>query len=57
LNEEVPFLRGVIPTTENLVIAFWQEIEPRLPAGRLHSIKLFETPRNFVEYRGPNPTF
>lgn len=55
LNEEVPFLAGVIPTTENLVIAFWQEIEPRLPCGRLHSIKLFETPRNFVEYRGPNP--
>lgn len=57
LNEEVPFLRGVIPTTENLVIAFWQEIEPRITGGRLHSIKLFETPRNFVEYRGPNPVF
>lgn len=54
LNEEVPFLRGVIPTSENLVIAFWQEIEPRLPTGRLHAIKLFETPRNFVEYRGTN---
>jgi len=54
LNEEVPFLRDVIPTTENLVIAFWQEIEPRLQNGRLHSIKLFETPRNFVEYRGPS---
>ncbi|NBX60270.1 MAG: 6-carboxytetrahydropterin synthase, partial [Opitutaceae bacterium] len=26
LNEEVDFLRGVNPSTENLVIAFWQEI-------------------------------
>ncbi len=55
LNEEVPFLRDVIPSTENLVIAFWQELEPRIPRGRLHSIKLYETPRNYAEYRGPNP--
>lgn len=55
LNTEVAFLRDVIPSTENLVIAFWNEIEPHLPAGRLHSVKLYETPRNFAEYRGPNP--
>jgi 6-pyruvoyltetrahydropterin/6-carboxytetrahydropterin synthase len=53
LNDDVPFLKGLIPTTENLTIAFWHEIEPRLPAGRLHCVKLFETPRNFAEYRGP----
>lgn len=55
LNEEVPFLRGVIPSTENLVIAFWNELEPRIQNGRLHSVKLYETPRNFAEYRGPDP--
>ncbi|MEN9841060.1 MAG: hypothetical protein RL376_860 [Verrucomicrobiota bacterium] len=55
LNEEVPFLRGVIPTTENLVIAFWKQIEPHINNGRLYSVKLFETPRNFAEYRGPQP--
>jgi 6-pyruvoyltetrahydropterin/6-carboxytetrahydropterin synthase len=53
LNEEVDFLRGLLPTTENLVIAFWNEIEPRLPSGRLHSVRLFETERNFAEYFGP----
>jgi 6-pyruvoyltetrahydropterin/6-carboxytetrahydropterin synthase len=53
LNEEVAFLRGIIPSTENLVIAFWQQIEPRLPAGTLHRVRLFETPRNFAEYLGP----
>ncbi len=54
LNDEVPFLQGIIPTTENLVIAFWDRIAPRLPAGRLHCVRLYETPRNFVEYRGPD---
>ncbi len=56
LNEEVPFLRGLIPSTENLVIAFWNELEPLLQPARLHSVKLYETPRNFAEYRGPHPT-
>jgi 6-pyruvoyltetrahydropterin/6-carboxytetrahydropterin synthase len=55
LNEEVPFLRDVIPSTENLVIAFWHELEPHIKNGRLHSVKLYETPRNFAEYRGPLP--
>lgn len=53
LNEEVPFLRGIIPSTENLVIAFWQQIEPQLKVGKLHSVRLYETPRNYAEYFGP----
>jgi 6-pyruvoyltetrahydropterin/6-carboxytetrahydropterin synthase len=53
LNEQVDFLRGIIPSTENLVIAFWHELEPHLPTGRLHRVRLFETPRNFAEYLGP----
>jgi len=53
LNTDVDFLRNVIPSTENLVIAFWNEIEPLIPAGRLHCVRLFETPRNFAEYNGP----
>ncbi len=55
LNVEVPFLAGVIPSTENLVVAFWHEIAPRLPAGggKLHRVRLYETERNFAEYHGP----
>jgi 6-pyruvoyltetrahydropterin/6-carboxytetrahydropterin synthase len=53
LNQEVAFLRGIIPTTENLVLAFWRELEGHLPAGRLHCVRLYETPRNFAEYFGP----
>ncbi|WP_438479898.1 6-pyruvoyl trahydropterin synthase family protein [Oleiharenicola lentus] len=51
---EVEFLKGVLLSTENLTIAFWREIEPRLPAGRLHCVRLYETPRNFAEYFGPS---
>jgi 6-pyruvoyltetrahydropterin/6-carboxytetrahydropterin synthase len=50
---DVDFLKGIIPSTENLVIAFWREIEPRLTAGELHCVRLYETPRNFAEYFGP----
>lgn len=55
LNTDVDFLRDVIPTTENLVISFWNQIEPRLPSGRLYRVRLYETPRNFADYFGPNP--
>jgi len=53
LNEEVAFLRGIIPSTENLVIAFWQRLEPHLTGARLHCVRLYETPRNFADYFGP----
>jgi 6-pyruvoyltetrahydropterin/6-carboxytetrahydropterin synthase len=53
LNRDVPFLKGVTPTTENLVVAFWRRIAPRIKAGELDSLRLYETPRNFAEYRGP----
>ena len=56
LNDDVDFLRGIIPSTENLVIAFWHRIEPRLTAGRLHCVRLYETPRNFAEFFGPGRT-
>jgi 6-pyruvoyltetrahydropterin/6-carboxytetrahydropterin synthase len=56
LNDEVDFLRGVIPSTENLVIAFWNEIAPHIKTGRLHCVRLYETPRNFAEYLGPDTT-
>jgi 6-pyruvoyltetrahydropterin/6-carboxytetrahydropterin synthase len=54
LNDEVDFLRGLIPSTENLVIAFWNEISPQLPPrARLYRVRLHETPRNFADYFGP----
>ena len=52
LNLEVEFLRGVIPTTENLVVACWRVLEPRFRPARLHRLKLWETENHFVEYEG-----
>jgi 6-pyruvoyltetrahydropterin/6-carboxytetrahydropterin synthase len=55
LNNEVNFLRGINPSTENLVMAFWHEIAPLIPPpGRLHTVRLYETPRNFAEFLGPD---
>lgn len=52
LNLDVPWMRGVIPSTENLVVALWKELEPRVPRGRLARLVLWETPRNYAEYTG-----
>ena len=52
LNVDVPFLKDIIPTAENLAIQFWQVLESRLESGELHEIKLYESERNFVIYRG-----
>ena len=48
LNTDVPWLRGVIPTAENLALAFWERIRPELPEGKLHSVRL-ETDKNWAE--------
>lgn len=55
LNLDVDFLRGVIPSTENLVLAFWRRLEPHFAGGRarLHCVRLRETERNSAEYFGP----
>ena len=53
LNLDVAWLEGVIPSTENLVVALWDRLAPRIPRGRLVRLVLWETPRNYVEYTGP----
>lgn len=53
LNLEVPWLEGLNPTTENLVVAIWNRMAGALPEGiRLARLVLHETPRNSVEYMG-----
>ena len=52
LNVDVAFLKDVIPTAENIAIHFWNIIAPKIESGSLHEIKLFESERNFVIYRG-----
>lgn len=52
LNKDVPWMQGVVPTTENLAVRIWDRLEGRLDGARLVSVKLWETERNVVEYRG-----
>jgi 6-pyruvoyltetrahydropterin/6-carboxytetrahydropterin synthase len=53
LNVEVDFLKGHMCTTENLAKGIWQQLQPQLPGDvQLHCIKLYETPRIYVEYFG-----
>jgi len=52
LNFDVDFLKGIIPTAENLAIAFWNILQPKLPVGKLYAFRVYETPNNFAEYRG-----
>ena len=52
LNVDVDYLKGIIPTAENLAIKFWEILEPKITKGRLHEIKLYESERNYVVYRG-----
>ena len=52
MNVDVPFLSGINPTAENIVVACWQAIEPHVGAGRLSRLRLYETENNYVEYDG-----
>jgi 6-pyruvoyltetrahydropterin/6-carboxytetrahydropterin synthase len=55
LNLDVAFLKDKMCSTENLAIAIWQQLQPHLPSSvLLHCVKLYETPRIFVEYFGEN---
>jgi len=59
LNLDVPFLQGKMPSTEILAQEIWKILQPEIATittfGTLFSIKLYETPRNYVEYFGPQP--
>lgn len=56
LNLDVDFMKDKMASTEILAIEIWKILEPKISSiskfGKLYSIKLYETPRNFVEYFG-----
>jgi 6-pyruvoyltetrahydropterin/6-carboxytetrahydropterin synthase len=52
LNVEVPAFRETIPTTENIAVEIWKRLAPNLSSGRLHRIRVYETPDLFVDYYG-----
>ena len=56
LNLDVPFMKGKLASCENLISEFWKILAPKIshlnPAAELHRLRLYETPRNFVDYFG-----
>jgi 6-pyruvoyltetrahydropterin/6-carboxytetrahydropterin synthase len=54
LNLDVDFMKDRMPTTENVAIAIWEQLEEGVKAlgGNLHCVKLCETDNNYVEYFG-----
>lgn len=59
LNLDVPFLEGIMASTENIVIAIWEILEPKIAhyGAELSKLKLVETENNFVEYFGGKQPF
>jgi len=56
LNLDVPFLKDQLASCENLVKAFWEILAPEVEklslSAQLHQLRLYETPKNFVDYFG-----
>ena len=60
LNIDVDFMQGKLASCENLIVEIWKILSPRIAAisryGSLHLLRLYETPRNYVEYYGDQPS-
>ena len=52
LNHDVAFMKGIIPTAENIAIQIWHVLKPKITTGSLFAVSLRETENNVVEYRG-----
>lgn len=54
LNLDVDFMKGIKPSTENLVVAIWEQLAPEIETAgaKLHHVKLVETENNSAEYYG-----
>lgn len=52
LNEQVPEFENLNPTAEHIAVVIWNKLKPKLNANHELEITLYETPRNFVTYKG-----
>ncbi len=51
-NIDVGYMHGIIPTTENVVVAMWRVLAPVVAPGQLVRLRLWETDNNYVDYDG-----
>jgi 6-pyruvoyltetrahydropterin/6-carboxytetrahydropterin synthase len=52
LNKEVPEFAKLVPTTENLAIAIWKRLEPKIKSSTLHRVRVYEAEDLFADYLG-----
>lgn len=52
LNVEVPEFKSLIPTAENIAIVIYDKLRPHIDSNKELEVVLYETPRNFVTYKG-----
>lgn len=52
LNIEVPDFKDLIPTAENIAVVIYQKLRPHISAENDIEVVLYETPRNFVTFKG-----
>ena len=52
LNMDVPEFENLNPTAENIVVVIWNKIRKRIQSEFDLEVVLYETPRNFVTYKG-----
>ena len=54
IEKDIPWFKGKQPSSENLSIYFWDHINAKIPKStKLYQIRIFETPRIFTDYYGP----
>ncbi|XP_032816923.2 6-pyruvoyl tetrahydrobiopterin synthase isoform X3 [Petromyzon marinus] len=52
LDKDVPYFKDVPSTTENVAVFVWENLRKLLPEGSLFEVKIHETDKNVVVYRG-----
>ena len=52
LNEQVPEFANLNPTAENIVVVIWNKLRPHISSDKQLEVTLYETPRNYVNYKG-----
>ena len=52
LNLDVPDFADLNPTAENIAVVIWNKLRNHINASMELEVVLYETPRNFVTYKG-----
>ena len=52
LNEQVPEFKNLNPTAENIAVVIWDKLRPHISSDKQLEVTLYETPRNYVNYKG-----